>query len=386
MRKLAALVLLISTTIFSCEAKDVNRLWNINNLAYVKMHSSNYASFIDGCVRKGKQYAEMEPLSVIAKNKTFAPDMHYYCSMSPYYWPVEENNRVKYVCRDGQGNPEAADYNQWSLSDLATRLQAMSLAYYFTNDSKIYKAFVKQIDVWFSDTETRMYPNFDYSQVIPGNKDSKGTSAGIIEARPLTPIIESICLMNSCRSIGYFRNKRIKKWFSAFLEWMQTSELCKWNYNAENNIGTSYNVTLLRIAIFVNSKELAISLCESFPDRVESQIAPDGKQPLELVRTNAYSYSVHNLWFIVEFCKIAKSAGWTSVYEGCRPRIRAATNYLSRFEGNEGVFPYKQINCFEAPKKALMTIKSCIRGLDGEKVVIETINNIYDIIQFNVYI
>lgn len=388
MRKLTVGLFLIGILFFSFqgEAKDINRLWNIDNLEYVKAHSSYYAKYIDDCVMRGYQYAAMEPLSVVNKRRTFAPDAHYYCSMSPYYWPVSNNNSIEYVCRDGQGNPEAADFNQWSLSDLATRLQSMALAYYFTQDRIIYRAFVKQLDVWFVNSDTKMYPNFNYSQVIPGRNDNKGTSTGIIEARPMTPIIESICLMNSCRSIGFIRNHRIKKWFSAFLEWMQSSELCLKNYKAENNIGTSYNVTLLRIALFVNSSNLVSSICESFPLRVRSQINDNGIQPLEVTRTAAFSYSTHNLWFIVEFCTLAKSAGYTEVYEGSKELIKSATNYLFRFIGNEKDFPHQQIKSFVASEKALLTIYSCINFLDGGTDIPSNVNNIYDLILYNVHI
>ena len=388
MRKLIVGLCLIGIVFISFpgEAKDINRLWNIDNLEYVKANSSNYAKYIDDCVKRGYQYAAMEPLSVVNKRRTFAPDAHYYCSMSPYYWPVSKNNSIEYVCRDGQSNPEAADFNQWSLSDLATRLQSMALAYFFTGDRIIYSAFVKQLDIWFLDSKTRMYPNFDYSQVIPGKNGDKGTSTGFIEARPLTPIIESICLMNSCRSLGYFRNKRIRRWFSDFLEWMQTSELCKKNYKAANNIGTSYNVTVLRIALFVNSKDLVSSFCESFPERVRSQINDNGIQPLEVSRTAAFSYSTHNLWFIVEFCTIAKSAGYTKVYEESKTLIKSASDYLTQYIGDEESFPHQQIKSFVASEKALLTINACINFLNGGNVIPSNVNNIYDLILYNVHI
>lgn len=388
MRKLTVGLCLIGILFFSFrgEAKDINRLWNIDNLEYVKAHSSYYAKYIDDCVKRGYQYAAMEPLSVVNKRRTFAPDAHFYCSMSPYYWPVSNNNSIEYVCRDGQGNPEAADFNQWSLSDLATRLQSMALAYYFTQDRIIYRAFVKQLDVWFVNSDTKMYPNFDYAQVIPSRNENKGTSTGIIEARPLTPIIESICLTNSCRSIGYFRNKRIKKWFSNFLEWMQVSELCKTNFDAENNIGTSYNVTLLRIAQFVKADVLVSTLCKAFPERIRSQINFDGEQPFELRRTDAYSYSVHNLWFIIEFCTLAQSSGYVDVYNETSPLIHNASTYLTEYVGNESFFPHRQINSFVAPEKALMTINACINALDGNKMIPSSVNNIYDLILYNVHI
>jgi hypothetical protein len=386
--KLTFIVLLFfATSNVDSRVLDINRLWNVENLAYAKAHITEYSTVIANCIETGERYASMEPLSVVNKRKSFAPDSHYYCSMSPYYWPVTSSSgKVVYKYRDGQGNPEARDYNQWTLTDLSNRLQGMALAFFFTGNDRLFDCFVKQLDVWFINPDTKMYPNFDYAQVIPGQNGDKGTSTGIIEARPLTSIIESICLLDSCRSIGSRRRNNIKRWFVLFLDWMQSSDLCQRNYKANNNIGTSFNVTLLRIALFVNSQKIVDNLIGSFPNRVNKQINANGMQPLELSRSSAFTYSTYNLWFIVEFCTIASSAGHVSVYEKCERRLKAATNYLAQFNGKEENFPYKQNNGFVASEKALNIIMSCIDVLDGKNTLSESINNIYDLIQFNVYI
>lgn len=360
--------------------RDTNRLWSIQNLDYAKNHVEDYYDVIRKCIEEGKKSSELEPFSIVAKKKTFAPDLHYYCSMSPYHWPVnKEDGTIVYVYRDGLVNPEASNYNRWSLTELSKRLHRMALAFYFSEDIHIYKAFVRQLDVWFLNRDTKMYPNFDYAQVIPGVNNNRGTSTGIIESSPLTTIIESICLVDSCRSIGFIRRYRIKKWFSLFLDWMQTSDLCKDMANSKNNIGTSVNVTLLRIALFTDADDVAGQLMSPFAKRIESQIDQEGKQPLELKRTKAYHYSTQNLRFIVEFCLIAQSAGY-DIYERSNESINSAASYLFQFVGKESYFPYTQLSGFASEEQDLFVIIKCIDKLEGNNKMPEKISSINDLL------
>lgn len=367
-------------------AMDINRLWNVDNLSYAKTHGKDFEEAINKCIKEGVLQLSTESLAVVNKKKTYAPNLHYYCSMSPYYWPeLQADGSIKFILKDGQSNPEAINYNRWSLGALSARLSKLALAFFFSEDKSFYDAFIDQIDVWFLNSSTKMYPNFDYAQVVPEMSGNRGTSAGIIEATPLITIIESICLVDSCKSIGYFRRIRIERWFRNFMRWMLSSDLCKNNLEAKNNIGTSFNVTMLRIAMFVNAKELVQQLSEAFPTRVMWQIEEDGKQPLELSRTKAYHYSTQNIRFIVEFCTIANSGGYSNVYEQCEGRIKQAVSYLSGFVGKEDTFPYKQLTDFKVEEKTLATQVLCIRNLDGIKTHPRMTNDVYDLIQCYVY-
>lgn len=369
----------------SLYGKDINRLWDVHNLNYAKNHVHKYENVIKQCVEKGKQSSRLEPFSIVIKKTTFAPDLHYYCSVSPYYWPVnKDEGKVAYEYRDGLVNPEASNYNRWSFTELSIRLHRMALAFYFSGDIQIYKSFVRQLDVWFFDHDTRMYPNFDYAQVIPGVNNNQGSSSGIIEASPLTSIIESICLVDSCKSIGFIRRYRLKKWFSSFLDWMQSSDLCKNMANSKNNIGTSVNVTLLRIALFTDNKDVAGQLVDSFVKRVENQIDQEGKQPLELKRTKAYHYSTLNLRFIIEFCVIAQSAGY-EIYDRSKDKINKAALFLYQFVGQESKFPYKQLNDFAPEEKILFVLLKCIDKLNGNNRTPEKINSINDLTLCHLY-
>jgi len=83
------------------------------------------------------------------------------------------------------------------------------------------------------------------------------------------------------------------------------------------------------------------------------QIEPDGRQPLELVRTKAWSYSVGNLSGLMLLARLGEHVGvdlWH--YETADGRsIRKALDYLAPFGLEEQKWPHKQIG--DWPKHSL---------------------------------
>jgi hypothetical protein len=112
------------------------------------------------------------PYTVVDKTQTPASgDKHDYMSMGPYWWPDSSKpNGQPYVRRDGHMNPER-DTNAFDLTDLEAMtgdVQALSLAYYFTGDERYAAKAAEFLRVWFLAPETRMNPNFNHGQAVPG--------------------------------------------------------------------------------------------------------------------------------------------------------------------------------------------------------------------------
>jgi hypothetical protein len=251
-------------------------------------------------IKAADGYLNDKPASVM--EKAFTPPSgtkHDYMSMAPYFWPdPSKPDGVPYMRKDGQRNPEIKKISDHELlSDLDNKCKFLSLAYYFTSDDK-YAAKAKQLlSVWFLDADTKMNPNLNYAQAIRGVNDGRGI--GIIETRALANLADWMGLLAGSKSFTSTDLNNIKSWYADYLTWMQTSKNGIDEHHSKNNHGTHYDTQVAAFALFTGNTQLAKQILTDAKKRITVQIEPDGQQPLELARTNAYGYSTMNLngWF-----------------------------------------------------------------------------------------
>ena len=241
-----------------------------------------------------------KPESVI--DKALSPtskSKHDYMSMAPYWWPdTTKKDGLPYIRKDGVRNPIIKNITDHQfLGNLENRCKFLSLAYYFTGDEKYAAKAQQLLNVWFLNPDTKMNPNLDYAQAVPGRNDGRGN--GIIESRALANIADWVCLLNGAKSFPNSDKDAIKAWYKDYLNWMLSSKNGIEESKAKNNHGTHYNAQIASFSIFIGDFALAKNIITEAKKRLIIQIDSDGKQPLELERTNAYSYSTMNLegWF-----------------------------------------------------------------------------------------
>src|SRR5262249_17228397 len=148
--------------------------------------------------------------------------------------------------------------------------------------------------VWFLDPATRMNPNLQYAQAIPGVNTGRGI--GLIETRGLAQVVDAVGLLAGSNALTGADQRGLQEWFAGFLRGMVKRKNGRDEAAAKNNHGTYFDLQAASFALFLGRNELAVNILQSARQkRIATQIEPDGRQPLELVRTKAWSYSVGNL-------------------------------------------------------------------------------------------
>lgn len=291
---------------------------------------------------------QRNPVSVTEKETTRSGNKHNFESLSIYYWPNPDDPAGPYIVKDGQRNPEYKKYDLPRLSTLNHNTHYLARAYYLTGEEAYLRAFVQQIDTWFIQKDTRMTPHFEYAQFIPGRNEGKGCSAGLIDAYNFIDVIESVRLVDSVHPIGKKRMKKFKAWFADFSSWMQKSETGRGAAAMNHNIGTAYDILLYYLALFEGDKETAQHVAAAFEEkRIIPQIEADGTQPIQQKRTKVFSYSVSNLYHIMDMCILQKEVP---------SRVRKALMHLSQYIGKKELFPYQEIGDWEEAEKKLHAI------------------------------
>jgi hypothetical protein len=258
----------------------------------------------------GRALAE-EPFSIVDKDVVPpSGDKHDYVSLAPYAWPDRRKpTGLSYVIRDGEVNPERdriADHRKFTR--ICTLVETLGLAYYFSDDDRYAAHAAAFVHTFFIAPATRMNPNLNFGQGIPGKQD--GRPAGIIDTACIARLVDGVALLASSKSWTKSDRDGLDGWFRAYLTWLCESDLGRKEGRAGNNQGTWYDVQVVSLALATGQVELASeTLSFARKRRLGRQIEPDGQQPQELRRTRPWHYAVYNLQGMVLLASLGGRAG-----------------------------------------------------------------------------
>lgn len=312
----------------------------------VGKNAPEVAAALDLLKREAERTLGEGPFSVMNKDRMPpSGDKHDYLTRAPYFWPDPTSpDGMPYVRRDGEVNPDSkkgTDAN--AIARMGACVDTLATAYYFTGDERFAARAAGLIRVWFLDRETRMNPNFNFAQAIPGMAEGRGF--GLIEARSFIRVVEAAGLLEHSKSWMPGDRAALTAWFKAFVGWMRTSRNGRDEAKAKNNHGSWYDAQLACYALFIGDTELAKTAVRSARSRIAFQILPDGSQPLELERTKSFGYCLFNLSALMAAAEVGRKVGIDLDHyrTGDGRSLRRALDFVAPFADPRKRWPGKQI-------------------------------------------
>lgn len=272
---------------------------------------------------------------------------HDYMSLAPYWWPnPQSKNGLPFIRRDGRINPERYKVpDDREFNETRGAVHALVLGYYFTGNEAYAKRAVQLLRTWFLNPATRMNPNLNYAQAVPGVNTGRGT--GLIDVHEMPQLLDAITLLSDSPAMTSADKAGLRSWFSEYMKWLQNSRNGQDEAAAKNNHGSWYDQQLAGIALFLGDKELVRQVAETAKEkRIATQIKPNGSEPLELVRTKSFSYSVFNLDALMRLAQEARQVDvdlW-SYRAADGGSIRKALEYLLPFADGKKKWTHEAIN------------------------------------------
>lgn len=345
----------ISMALLSVTAANSQAIWSRQHLDQVKiqldrpMYSQSYKALIENA----DKLLTATPLSVMQKEKPSpSGDNHNYTSLARYYHPdPSKPDGLPYISKDGITNPEINLYDRNRLGETANRVSTLALAYYLSGDEKYAAKAAELLKVWFLDPATRMNPNFEYAQIVPGVNNNKGRSFGVLDGYSFVEMLDGVSLLSGSKSWTKKNDKELKNWMGKLLDWMLTSEQGKEEAKAANNHSTAYDAQATAIAMYVGRDDLARKILNAVPEnRTFTQINPDGVQPHEMTRTISYHYAHYNLTHFIDLFLMAQKLGVDidKAISADGRNFYKALDYLASYMGKDvSEWPGQQLSGWE---------------------------------------
>lgn len=336
--------------LFSQAENPNTYLLDIQKLEKIKQEKESvYQDAVIAIVKDARKELKRKPASVLQK-EMMPPsgDKHDYMSMGPYWWPdPQKKDGLPYIRRDGERNPELDKLDRNRMGNTIKAITNLCYGYYFSEEDQFAAKAVELLRVWFLEKDTRMNPNLDYGQMIPGHNNGLGRAEGVIDIYCFVEMLDALELIKSSSQYTKKDQIALKEWFSELVDWLQDSRVGKDERAAKNNHGVAYDVQLARYALFAGKEEVTRQVVNEFAEkRIFKQIEPDGKQPYELVRTIAFSYTIFNISHMLDMCQIAKKIGvdlFQAESQDGRSIEKAIDFFIPYMGKTREEWPYKQI-------------------------------------------
>jgi hypothetical protein len=207
-------------------------------------------------------------------------DPHDYYSEAPYWWPNPENPDGEYVRREGQVNPSRFLANNAALNSMCDAVLTLGTASFLLDDPRYSQKASRVIQTWFIASKTRMNPNLNYAQSVPGINEGHG--GGAYDGRCLLRAVQGMEFLAQTGGWDAREQAAARRWFEDYLRWITDSKNAGEERTSSNNHASWWTAQVAGIATFVDNKPATEMAFSYYRDSIFPRQIRDGSAPRDL--------------------------------------------------------------------------------------------------------
>jgi hypothetical protein len=148
---------------------------------------------------------------------------------------------------DGYHNPLSDQTDTPAKSAMTDAVLKLTLSAFYLDKAEHANRSAFLLRTWFLDAKTRMNPNANFAQGIPGKCDGRGI--GLIDFASEWPMLLDCIVLLDWLGVWTDEKAAFNSWWSRWLHWVWNSKNGNDERKAKNNHGSNYDKWLFRSRI-----------------------------------------------------------------------------------------------------------------------------------------
>lgn len=286
---------------------------------------------------------------------------HEFYSEAEEFFPDPASAAAAWLARPGAVNPDAFTAHRDASYALGLTVAALTAASVIANDPRYAARAAEHLRAWFIAPATRMTPNLQLAQCVPGPQAAEGPTAktqasgaqkgrpeGIIETLPLAEVARSIRFLASSDALSPEEFTTLHAWFAEYAQWLNESRLGGLARDMKDHHASSW---LFQSAAYADANAAGLTSDDATLNTLRrrfhtvtlrAEINALGNFPHEVSAATPYRNSLFNLDLLTLACELLTTRfenPWEyELQDG--PGIRSAIAYHFPFMLNRSTWPY----------------------------------------------
>jgi hypothetical protein len=286
----------------------------------------------------------VQPITSIPAKRSPGAANDYYSEPEDYF--PSKDGEAPWVRRPSAANPEAFAAHRDLVYELGRSVSALTAAFVVTGEDRYAARAAEHLRAWFVAPGTRMTPNLQFAQRIPGA--AAGRPEGVIETVPLAEVARSVRFLAGSNTLTAAELTAIRKWFAEYATWMNESRMGGLARDSKDQHGSSW---LFQSAAYADANVTGLTSDDSTLSALRhrfrtmtlrAEITGIGIFPHVVSSPNPYRDCLFNLDLLCLACELMTTRfdnPWEfELQDG--PGLRAAVAFHYPAIGNRAVWPY----------------------------------------------